>query len=168
MQCYVHDLKQYKAFVPCDNGLHRFALQDFSSDNLQLKVFIVHRYPIAMHTYIVMLAQHNRYVFVSRRAIILEDGLQWIFLCSCNESRAALIASLSHSAKATYAELSAGECLHIAATISIVQSIDAVHGISPISEFAGKYSIINIMVSMKCLIVNLYRPCLYSKFGGRF
>ena len=68
--------------------------------------------------------------------------------------------SLGHSAKATYAELSAGECLHIAATISIVQSIDAVHGISPINEFAGKYSILYIMVSMKCLIVNLYRPCV--------
>lgn len=81
--------------------------------------------------------QHNQYVFVSRRAIILEDGLQWVYLCSCNESRAALIASLSHNTKSTYADLAAGECFHIAAAISIVRSIDAVHGILPINEFAG-------------------------------
>lgn len=42
VQSYIHDLKQYKAFVPIDNSLHRFVLQDFNSEDMQLKVMIVH------------------------------------------------------------------------------------------------------------------------------
>ena len=35
---YLHDLIQYKAFVPCESTLHHFALQDFDPSNIQLKV----------------------------------------------------------------------------------------------------------------------------------
>ena len=97
------------------------------------------------------MTQHNQYVFVSRRAIILDDGLQWVFCCSCNESRAALIASLSHNTKSSYVDLSAGECLHIAAAIQIVEKIDAVHGISPVDEFAG-----NDCANSVCVCVSMF------------
>ena len=75
--------------------------------------------------------QHNRYVFVSRRAVYQDDGTQWVFWCSCDEFRAALVCSLGHHiTKENYADLCSGECLHIAAARPIVEKIDTVHEIS--------------------------------------
>lgn len=55
---------------------------------------------------------------------------------------------MSHHVQATYADLSAGECLHITATIEIVENIDAVNGISPVNEFAGNYYPVLISITL--------------------
>lgn len=83
--------------------------------------------------------QHNQYVFVSRRGIFFEDGLHWVFWCSCSEQQMSLITSLSHHVQDRYDNvIPRGECLHIAAAMLIVEQVDAIHGLSPIDDFSGK------------------------------
>lgn len=79
-------------------------------------------------------------MFISRRAIILDDGLRWVFWCSCDKARGSLVSSLSHHVKACYEELCKDECLHIAAARCIIEQIDAVHAISPDIDFCGRCS----------------------------
>ncbi len=162
---YVHDLKQFKAFAPCDSSLHCFVLQDFNSDELHLKV----RFSLLSSSVsIIIKMQHNQYVFVSRRAIFFEDGLHWIFWCSCDKQRTSLITSLSHHIEASYGSVSKGECLHITAAMFIVEQIDAIHGLSPINDFTGKpmISLLAVCVYVHICLSFYFRPyilCIRGK-----
>ena len=78
-------------------------------------------------------------MLISRRAIFLVDGLKWIFWCSCNKARGSLISGLSTHVKGCYEDLCKDECLHIAAARCNVEEIDAVHALSPDTDFSGRY-----------------------------
>lgn len=49
VKSYVHALKQYMGFAPCDHSLRYFVLQDFSHDNLYLKVSSIHQLNCFIH-----------------------------------------------------------------------------------------------------------------------
>ena len=38
LDAYIHELKQYAAFAPCDDNLRRFVIQDFVPSLCSLKV----------------------------------------------------------------------------------------------------------------------------------
>ena len=82
--------------------------------------------------------QPKKYYFVHRRAVFFNEEAQWIYWCTCDYKRAALVDSFSHRVRSAYKDLSLPECLHIEATRFIVSEIDAIHELSPAIDFMGE------------------------------
>ena len=89
-------------------------------------------------------------MFVSRRAIHSDNEPVWVYWCSCDDSRAVLIDSLSHHVHGDWGDLQTTECYHIQAAKFIICEMDAVHDISPSLEFAGYYKIVQYAKCYNC------------------
>lgn len=75
-----------------------------------------------------------------RKAVRVEGDVQWLFWCSCDMTRASLVANLSDHVSTLYEDVCKDECLHIAVSRDLIAEISATHGIVPSDQFAGKYT----------------------------
>ena len=68
------------------------------------------------------------------------DGtIYWVYWCSCNNTRAALVDSLSSHITTSFNQFTENcpECIHIQATHNILSTIDGLHMVTPQQDLAG-------------------------------
>ena len=102
---------------------------------------------------------------MSRRAIFFGDDPNWLYWCSCDSDKAALVNSLSHKVIDIISRdhFKDTECQHVLATKEVITELDAIHSILPTVEFAGKtmYIIyIAIFLMYKRKPINYIHACM--------
>lgn len=83
--------------------------------------------------------QPHCYQFVSRCGRCFNDGVQWVYSCTCSPHNTRLLQSLSSYISSSFSEFTKEyqECVHVTATIHFVNYLDAIHCLAPNSDFEG-------------------------------
>lgn len=67
-----------------------------------------------------------------------EDGLQWLYSCTCNGENLRFFNSLGSKLDCTLTSLSKDYCIHVKIIADLVAKFDALNYITPELDFTGK------------------------------
>ena len=138
IDCYMHQLQQYKAIATCDDLLRLFVVQDFSTETLSLKVtHTLNVFNLSLTLYYPFSV--SIYCFVSRSVRQFTDGIEWIYVCSCDPNASKLTKTLGTHINCQYSQYTQDfpECIHMMVVNRISSTIDALHGLTPSQDFSG-------------------------------
>lgn len=76
---------------------------------------------------------------MSRSVRQFTDGIEWIYLCSCDPNTSKLAKTLSTQINCTHSKFTQEfpKCIHMVAVIHASSTIDAIHCLSPSQDFLG-------------------------------